>query len=141
MREQMRTVDADAYFEGQEFNLTGLGHPVRLTGTLVSEELFSVLGARPELGRIFYPGEDVAGQDNYVILSHALWQQRFGSDRDILRRSIELEGVSRQVVGVMPANFRFPSQKTEVWIPLSKDSRNTILYWADDFMPVLGRLR
>src|SRR5262249_20197223 len=80
MREQTRTMDVAAYYEGHEFNLTGQGEPVRLTGTLVSAEFFSVLGARPELGRAFYPGEDVARQDSYVILSHALWQQRFGSD-------------------------------------------------------------
>jgi predicted permease len=141
MREQVRTMDVAAYYEGHQFNLTGAGEPVRLTGTLVSAELFSVLGARPELGRIFYPGEDLAGQDNYVILSHSLWQQRFSADRSIIGRSIELEGVGRQVVGVMPAEFRFPSTKTQVWIPLHNDPRNTTLFWADDYMPVLARLR
>jgi len=141
MREQMRTMDVGAYAEGHEFNLTGLEEPVRLTGTLVSAELFSILGARPELGRTFYPGEDVPGQDNLVILSHALWAQKFGSNPSILGQSIELEGESRQVIGVMPAELCFPSSKTQVWLPLHNDPRNTILYWADDFMPVLGRLR
>jgi predicted permease len=140
MREQVKTMDVGGYAEGHEFNLTGLGEPVRLTGTLVSAELFSILGARPELGRIFYPGEDRAGQDNYVILSHALWEQRFGKDKTIIGRSVELEGVSRQVVGVMPADFRFPSVKTQVWMPLHNDPREHA-YWADDFMPVIGRLR
>ncbi|HET9994581.1 MAG TPA: ABC transporter permease [Candidatus Acidoferrum sp.] len=141
MREQMRTLEVGAYAEGHEFNLTGLGEPARLTGTLVSAELFSILEARPDLGRTFYPGEDIPGQDNRVILSHALWQQRFGSDVTILGRSIELEGVSRRVVGVMPADFRFPSTKTQVWIPLHSDPRNVFSFWAGDFMPVIGRLR
>jgi putative ABC transport system permease protein len=141
MREQVRTMDVAAYYEGHEFNLTGQGEPVRLTGTVVSAELFSVLGARPEIGRTFLPGEDVPGQDNYVVLSHELWQQQFGADPKILGRVIELGGVGRQVAGVMPAEFRFPSPKTQVWIPLHNDPRDTILYWADDFMPVLGRLR
>jgi len=141
MREQMRTMDVGAYVEGQELNLTGFGEPVRLTGTSVSAELFSILGARPELGRTFYPGEDVPGQDNFVILSRALWEQRFGSDTSILGRSIELGGVSRQVVGVMPADSRFPSTKTQVWIPLHNDPRNTVNFWAGDFMPGIGRLR
>src|SRR5260370_13234678 len=140
MREQVRTMDVGGYVEGYELNLTGFGEPVRLTGTLVSAELFSILGARPELGRTFYPGEDVPGQDNFVILSRALWEQRFAGDASIVGRSIELGGVSRQVIGVMPADFRFPSTKTQVWIPLHNDPRNAILYWADDFMPVLGRL-
>ena len=141
MREQVKSLDVAAYVEGYEFNLTGQGEPVRLNGTLVSAEFFLVLGARPELGRPFYPGEDKAGQDGYVILSHALWQQRFASDPSIVGRSIELEGVSRQVVGVMPAEFHFPSPKTQVWIPLHNDPRDTIAYWAGDFMPIIGRLR
>src|SRR5882762_1551020 len=141
MREQAHTMHVGAYDEGQELNLTGFGEPVRLTGTLVSAELFSTLGARPELGRTFYPGEDVPSQDNFVILSHALWEERFGADASILGRSIELGGVSRQVIGVMPAEFRFPSTKTQVWIPLHNDPRNAVSFWAGDFMPGIGRLR
>jgi predicted permease len=141
MRAQVHTLDVATYAEGHEFNLTGLGEPVRLAGTFVSAELFSILGARPELGRTFYPGQDAAGQDHYVILSHALWQQRFAADSAIVGRSIELEGVSRQVVGVMPESFRFPSPKTQLWIPLHNDPRVVFDYWAGDFMPVVGRLR
>jgi len=141
MRAQMRAMDVGSYVEGQELNLTGHGEPVRLTGTSVSAELFSILGARAELGRAFYPGEDIPGQDNFVILSHALWEQRFGGDTNILGRSIELGGVSRQVIGVMPAEFRFPSTKTQVWIPIHNDSRNTVNFWAGDFMPGIARLR
>jgi putative ABC transport system permease protein len=140
MREQMRTVDVAAYSDDHEFNFTGYGEAVRLPGTLVSAELFSILGARAELGRTFYPGEDRAGQDNFVVLSHALWQQRFAGDPGIIGRVIELEGVGRQVVGVMPAGFRFPSARTELWLPLHNDARNTAAYWAGDFMPVIGRL-
>jgi predicted permease len=141
MRAQMRTMDVGSYVEGLELNLTGLGEPVRLTGTSVSAELFSILGARAELGRAFYPGEDIPGQDNFVILSRMLWEQRFGGDANILGKSIELGGVSRQVIGVMPAEFRFPSTKTQVWIPLHNDSRNTVNFWAGDFMPGIARLR
>jgi predicted permease len=141
MREQLRTMDVGAYAEGHELNLTGFGEPVRLASTSVSAELFSILGARPDLGRTFYPGEDVPGQGNFVILSHALWEQRFGRDASILGRSIELGGESRQVVGVMPAEFRFPSTKTQVWIPLQNDPRNAVSFWAGDFMPAIGRLR
>jgi predicted permease len=141
MREQVHTMDVGAYAEGHDFNLTGVGEPIRLTGTMVSAELLSILGTRPELGRTFYPGEDRAGQDNYVILSHALWEQRFGKDSSIIGRAIQLEGMSRQVVGVMPAGFRFPSPKTQIWIPLHQDPGNAVTYWAGDYMPVIGRLR
>jgi len=141
MREQVHTMDVGTYAEGHDFNLTGLGEPVRLTGTMVSAELLSILGVRPELGRTFYPGEDAAGQDNYVVLSHVVWQQRFGSDKTIIGHSVQLEGVGRQVVGVMPAEFHFPSPKTQIWIPLHNDPRNQVDYWAGDYMPVIGRLR
>jgi len=120
MRQQIHTMDVAAYAEGHEFNLTRHGEPVRLTGTAVSAELFSVLGARPELGRTFASGEDAAGTNNFVVLSHDLWEQRFGSDASIVGRSIELEGFSRQVVGVMPAGFRHPGltldTDVEVWL-------------------------
>jgi predicted permease len=141
MREQVRALDVATYAEGHQFNLSGQGEPVRLAGTFVSAELFSVLNALPEKGRTFYPGEDAAGQDNYVILSHALWEQRFAGDPAIVGRSIELEGVNRQVVGVMPESFRFPSATTELWIPLHNDPRAVFEYWAGDYMPVVGRLR
>jgi hypothetical protein len=93
------------------------------------------------LGRPFYRGDDKAGQDSFVMLSHTLWQHQFAGDPAIVGKSIELEGVSRQVVGVMPASFRFPSPKTQIWVPLHNDQRDTIAYWADDFMPIIGRLR
>jgi len=141
MREQLRSMDVAAYAEGYEFNLTGAGAPVRLSGTLVSADLFAVLGTQPELGRIIRDGEDLAGQNNFVVISHALWQQRFASDPSVIGRWIRLEGVQRQIVGVMPADFRFPSPQTQVWVPLNIDPRDTINYWAGDFMPVIGRLR
>jgi predicted permease len=141
MREQVHTMDVAAYAEGHEFNLTRFGEPVRLTGTAVSAELLSILGVQPELGRSFHTGEDAPGDDGYVVLSHNLWEQRFGLDPAIIGRSIELEGVSRQVLGIMPADFHFPSVKTQLWVPLHNESNNAATYWAGDFMPVIGRLR
>ena len=141
MREQIHTMDVAAYAEGHEFNLTHVGEPVRLTGTAVSANLFSVLGAHAQLGRTFAVGEDAPGNDNFVILSHDLWEQRFQRDPAIIGRSIELEGVSRQVVGVMPANLHFPSPQTQLWVPLHNEPQNPSKYWAGDFMPMIGRLR
>jgi len=141
MRQQVHTMDVAAYAEGHEFNLTHVGDAVRLSGTAVSAELFRVLGARAEIGRTFNSGEDAPSQDNYVVLSHDLWQQRFGGEPSIVGRSIDLEGVPRQVVGVMPADFHFPSAKTQLWVPLHNEPDNPSNYWAGDFMPVIGRLR
>ena len=141
LRDQVKSLDVAAYYEGHEFNLNRHGEPLRLSATVVSAEFFQVLGVRPFLGASFNPGDDRPGQNSFVILSHSLWQQQFASDPSIIGRSIELEGVSRQVLGVMPADFHFPSAKTQVWIPLDNDPRNVIAYWAGDFMPIIGRLR
>jgi putative ABC transport system permease protein len=141
MREQVHTMNVATYAEGHECNLTGTGEPVRLTATLVSAELFSVLGANPELGRAFHPGEDAVGKDNFVVISHALWQDRFAGDSSIVGRVIQIEGEGREVLGVMPQDFRFPSSKTQIWLPLHNDPSNTLAYWAGDFMPVIARLR
>jgi predicted permease len=141
MREQARTMDVGVYAEGYEFNLTGLGDPLRLAGASISAELFSILGARPELGRTLRAGEDIAGRDNLVILSHALWQQKFAADPQIIGRWISLEGAGYQVIGVMPPDFRFPSPETQIWIPLHIDSRQPEKYWGGDYMPMIGRLR
>jgi predicted permease len=141
MREQIHTLDLAAYAEGHEFNLTHAGEPIRLSGTATSAELFSILGVRAEWGRTFTAGEDRPGHDGYVLVSHHLWVERFHSDPALVGKSIDLEGVSREVVGVMPADFHFPSPRTELWVPLHNEPQNPATYWAGDFMPVIGRLR
>ena len=141
MREQIHTMDVATYFDGQQFNLTGMGEPVRLNVTSVSANFFSVLRVQAQSGRTFAPGEDLSGRDGYVILSHALWEKRFSGDRSVIGRAISIGGVSRQITGIMPADFRFPSAATDVWIPLGIDPRNVTDYWAQDYMPVIGRLK
>jgi len=141
MREQSRTMNIAGNTDSTEFNLTGVDAPVRLTGTSVSANWFSVLGVHTAMGRIFYEGEDQPGKDAVVILSHSLWQRQFGGDPNLLGRSILLEGVNRQVIGVMPSDFRFPSPKTELWVPLHLDPRQTGDYWGSSYMPLTARLR
>jgi predicted permease len=141
LRERSKTMDLAAYAEGYEFNLTGLGDPIRLSGTPVSAELFSILGSEPAIGRTFHSGDDAAGKSSFVILSNNLWQRQFNSDPNIVGHLITLDGVQRQIVGVMPANFHFPSPQTEVWIPLNIDPRDAHTYWGGDYMPTIARLR
>ena len=141
MRSQLQTFQPAAYAEGYEFNLIGKNVPLRVTATLVSADLFSILGAPAGLGRTFRSGEDLATQNNYVVLSHRIWQQRFASDVSVIGQWINLDGIQRQVVGVMPPEFRFPSPQTDMWVPLEIDPRNSDSYWAGDYMPVIGRMR
>ena len=141
MREQLRLADVGAHSSGHEFTLTGHGAAVRVRAAYVSAELLSVLRAQPALGRIFTAGDDRPGRDTLVLLSHDAWTMRFGSDPAIIGRPIVLDGVGREVVGVMPAGFRFPEAGVELWVPLHDDPADTVRYWAGDFMPVIGRLR
>jgi len=137
----LRSMEVAGYSDGQELNLTGLGDPVRLYGTALSANFFSLLDVRPAMGRIFLPGEDEPGKDNIVILSHALWQQKFGGDPNVIGSWVTLEGESRQIVGVMPQVSKWPSSKTQFWVPLHLDPGAIGSYWGGGFMPVIGRLR
>ena len=140
MRTTLHTIDVAAYLNEQGFNLTGEGDAERLTGTVVSAEFFSLLGVKPELGRTFQTGEDLPGSDRKVMISHALWVDKFRSDPSVIGRSIMLAGVSREVVGVMPANFQFGSSKSELWVPFAFDSRASS-YWDGQWVPIIGRLK
>jgi predicted permease len=141
LRDQSRTMDIIANTDSTEFNLTGKDLPTRLTGTSVSAKWFSVLGAQTAQGRVFQEGEDQPGKESAVILSHSLWEHRFGSDPNIVGRSIILDNVNRQVVGVMPTDFRWPSPKTELWVPLDLDPRKIGDYWGSSYMPIIARLK
>ncbi|HKI03261.1 MAG TPA: ADOP family duplicated permease [Thermoanaerobaculia bacterium] len=100
--------------------------PARLLpGISASAELFEVLGARPALGRAFQPGDDRPGVDPVAVLSHGLWQE-MGGDPSILGRRVQLDGIARTVVGVMPRDFWFPNPTVRVWLPepLEETSRS-----------------
>ena len=140
-QQESRTMDLAGFTTHSELNLTGRGEAQRLVGSEVSANVFSLLGVGPELGRTFRPGETQPGQDNLVILSHALWQNKFGGDPGIIGHSITLEGVNRQVVGVMPPGFSFPNAAVQLWIPLHMDPRNSEAYWGTGFMALIARLR
>jgi predicted permease len=141
MRDHSQTMEIVANSDSTEFNLTGVDVPVRLTGSSVSANWFRVLGAGTTLGRAFQDGEDQPGKDSVVLLSYSLWLRQFRGDPNIVGHAILLDGVSREVIGVMPPDFRFPSPKTELWVPLHLDPRTTGDYWGSSYMPILARLR
>ncbi len=141
LQNESTTTEFAGFNPGIDLNLTGKGEAWRMEGSSVSANLFKVLGAETSLGRSFQPGDDQPGQDNLVILSHAVWQEKFLSDPAIIGRVIALGGVDRQVVGVMPRDFAFPDAATQFWIPLHLDPRDSSAYWARGFMPIIGRLR
>jgi putative ABC transport system permease protein len=122
------------------FNLTGNGEPERLSGAVVTTNYFAALGVRPMLGRSFVGEEEQAGRDRVVILSHGLWQRRFGADPAIIDRTVTLDGQSLTVVGVMPPKMRFPSD-ADLWRPMSFDAAPEMKQRRAHFLRPIGRLK
>src|SRR5690349_10769332 len=91
----------------ETFNITGDGNPERVAAYSVSANFFPLLGIAPALGRTFTPEDDRFGAAKVAVLSHALWQTRYGADPQIINRDIQLDGTKYTVVGVMPAGFQF----------------------------------
>jgi len=102
--------------------LTGAGEPVQLDTEMVTWDLFSALGLRPELGRGFLQGEEAAGT-HVVVLSHALWQRLFGGDARIVGRTVTLDRKPYTVVGVVPTGFAFPVNEPDIqlWTTIAAD--------------------
>jgi putative ABC transport system permease protein len=116
-RESSHTLSDLAIYSDADVALTGDRLPRRLTATVTTHELASVLRVRPSLGRFFVEQDDQSGSTPVAVLSHALWSSEFGADPAIVGTSIVLDGVGVQVVGVMPASFGFPSRETDIWLP------------------------
>ena len=107
------------YSWDEVYKFTGAANPEAVAGYTFSCNIFPMLGAKPLLGRTFRPDECEPGRDHVVVLSYPLWQRRFGADRAIVGRSVQLNRQTYTVVGVMPAAFVHPSRVTALWTPLS----------------------
>ena len=116
-REQNRNFEDMAAYRFWLFNVTGGEYPEVVPGVYVTHNLFSVLHAKPMLGRSFLSEEDQPGRNQVVILSFGLWQRRFGSDPGLVGRTVTIGDQSHTVVGIMPPGFGFPGRETNVWIP------------------------
>jgi predicted permease len=134
LRDRARTLESvGTYLAGHGVSLSGDGEPARLTSALVSDNFFHVLRVGAVHGRLFEPGENDARAEPVVVLSHALWQSRHGSDPSVVGRQLEIDGVSRKVVGIAPPGFTFPSSETRLWIPLLIDPAGTRCASGDTF--------
>ena len=111
-----RSFEEMGAFGSQACNLGGVGEPERLEGEWVTSEVFRILGVRPALGRVFGLDDGAPDAPATVVLSHGLWQARFGGEGSVLGRQVLLDGVPHAVIGVMPSTFRFPNRDTELWI-------------------------
>ena len=121
-------------------NLTGSGEPERLTASAITGNYFDVFGVRPALGRGFTLENEKAGQDQVTVLSHGLWQKRFGGDPEILNKTLIFDGKPYQVIGVMPAHLRLP-QMAELWVPMNFDTNPEMKQRRAHFFRPIGRLK
>ena len=111
-----------ALYSGDQASLTGDGaEPLRVEVVHATRSLFDVLRVSPRLGRSFTSAEDQPGGERVVVLGHTLWRERFASDSTMLGRAITLDGRPHTVVGVMPADFAFPTPGVQMWLPLRLD--------------------
>jgi putative ABC transport system permease protein len=127
-RRLCRTLDDVAVWSSGQANLTGGGEPVRIGYAEVTPNTFAVLGSRALAGRVFAGGDDRPGFDRVVVISHRLWQASFAGQADVIGRQLQLDGVTRTIVGIMPAGFRLPTdfgedaaEPSQLWVPLYLD--------------------
>jgi len=104
----------------RSFNLTGRGEPERLRGATIMANYLSTLGTKPVLGRPFSADEDRPGGPPVALISYGVWQKHFGGNADVVTQSVNLDGRSYNIVGVMPPGFDLPGI-ADVWIPLQMD--------------------
>jgi putative ABC transport system permease protein len=136
-RQQATVFERIAAMNSTSGTLNQNGSPERITGALVSWDLFELLRVQPALGRGFQAGEDAPGKDGVIVMSHRMWQNRFGGDPTVLGTTISLSGVPVSVIGVMPQGFAFPTA-AEYWRPLALAANPTR---GGHFLAVIARLK
>jgi len=129
--------DALMHYDFNAFNLSDGGGATRVRGALITGDFTKVLGVEPILGRTFTADEDRPKGPPVVILSTALWRDRFGGDRDAVGRTVRLDGIVRTIVGVMPPEASFPSE-VQLWVPMAGDPAQTYQSYSGD---AIGRMK
>lgn len=115
-RTQNNSLADVAFWRERAGNITGHGEPERVVGALASANLFSLLGVSPVVGRSFTAGEEQA-REAVAVLSHRLWQRRFGGAVTAIGQTLEVDGRQLQIIGVMPEGFHFPTKDVQHWEP------------------------
>jgi predicted permease len=140
-RARLRTVVGLAAWQPRGATLDDGSESARVDGAAATPELFTTLGVRAALGRTFTAEEGMRGGDDVVLLGHALWRRRFAGDPHVVGRRILVDGAPRTVVGVMPPEFAFPSERAEFWIPAIAEPGDAVGAWAIGGYTLIGRLR
>src|SRR5947207_2781203 len=140
-RDQSQLFENLAAMTGVGFTITGRGEPELAIGQRVTPSFFSTIRVAPAFGRAFVDAEGKNGQDRVVILSHALWREKFGMRRDVLGEKIVMNGKPYSIVGVMPEDFEFPEHGVKFWVPAALDAPVYQENIDAHFMRTVGRLK
>ncbi|HEX3747414.1 MAG TPA: ABC transporter permease [Bryobacteraceae bacterium] len=125
--EQNRSFQSMGVWTYRAVTVTGLGEPEQVSANLVSDGLLQTLAVQPEAGRPLTGADQVPGANGTVLLNFGYWQRRFGGDRSAIGRKILVDGIPREIVGVMPAGFRIADTPAELILPMQLDRRQAIL--------------
>jgi putative ABC transport system permease protein len=136
---QTQSFEQLALYRWWSANLTGIDPPERIQGFLVTANFLDTTGMKPIMGRNFLPEENQPGKGAVAVITHSLWQRRFGGDPNILNKTITINSITRTVVGVMPERFNFP-KGAEVYAPLPM-TPELMKSRGDHSYYVLGRLK
>jgi putative ABC transport system permease protein len=136
---QTQSFEQLALYRWWSANLTGIDPPERIQGFLVTANFLDTTGMKPIMGRNFLPEENQPGKGAVAVITHSLWQRRFGGDPNILNKKITINSITRTVVGVMPERFNFP-KGAEVYAPLPM-TPELMKSRGDHSYYVLGRLK
>jgi putative ABC transport system permease protein len=141
-RDDTRSFSKVAVQSGWGVNLTGIGEPERLNGQRVSADFFAAYGATAARGRTFAADEDQPGKNHEVVLTDALWKRRFGSDPDIIGKTISLNGEPYQIIGVMPADFKsFFNSQAEIFTPLALTAEQISGGFTNEYLSLTARMK
>src|SRR6266852_3490462 len=141
-RAQSQSFEDMVASRGSDFALTGGTEPEWCDGARVSANYFQVLGVPAALGRTFLPGEDQPGRAQVAILSHELWQRRFGSNPKVIGEAVRLDGDSYEIVGIMPKGYRLGYYGPQLWTPLVFSPESILPAAREDHsLAVIARLK
>ncbi len=139
-KDRNTSFDDIAAFSDNNFNLTGIGEPERISCAQVTASLFTTLKVQPVRGRFFVPEEDKPGGSNVAIVSERFWQSRYGRDEGILQSTLTLDNKPYSIIGVMPASFRFPGE-FDIWLPIGLDPVKETKGDFFSIVEVVGRVK
>jgi putative ABC transport system permease protein len=129
-----------AAFSRSSFALTGNGSPEQMRGAFVTGTFFDVLGTRPLHGRTIAQADAAIGGPDVVVLGYAVWSGRYGSDPSVVGRRVMVEGISREVIGVMPRDFVYP-QLAQMWVPTRFSADDLANQRGAHYLDVIARLQ